>query len=90
MIRPILLAAAMALALPAAAPAAPNAQLVASVQSRLNFLGFQDVDAALLSTRQIAALHMQLQGRALSYGYRWIDSRQKVKAILRWDPPQQR
>jgi hypothetical protein len=86
MIRPLLICAALAVA-PLPAVAAPNAQLVASVQNRLDFLGFRDVDASTLTTRQIAALHMQLQGRALSFGPRWIESRQKVKAILRWDAP---
>jgi hypothetical protein len=85
MIRPLVAAVALALAAPAVA--APNAQLVASVQHRLDHLGFADVDAATLSTRQIAALHMELQGRALGYGAPWIETRQKVKAILRWDPP---
>ncbi|PWJ21973.1 hypothetical protein [Jannaschia seohaensis] len=85
MIRPLLLAISLTAPLPVMA--APNAQLVASVQVRLDQLGFSDVDAALLSTRQIAALHTQLQGDALAFGPDWIRTRQKVKAILRLDPP---
>jgi hypothetical protein len=85
-IRPLVLAAALAFGAPAAI-AAPNAQLVASVQQRLDVSGFADVDAGTLSTRQVAALHMQLQGRAPRHGRPWIETRQKVKAILRWDPP---
>ena len=81
----LVLALAAALAATTPAVAAPNAQLVASVQHRLDALGFRDVDARTLTTRQIAALHLQLQGRALSYGPRWIDTRAAVRAILRWD-----
>ncbi|GIT90977.1 hypothetical protein JANAI62_14320 [Jannaschia pagri] len=67
--------------------AAPNAQLVASVQNRLDRLGFSAVEADRLSTRQIAALHLQLQGRALDFGPQRLTTRQRVKTILRWDPP---
>lgn len=82
------LAAAMVVSLAAApAIAAPNAQLVASVQQRLNKMGFSAVDAGLLSTRQIAALHMQLQGGAPSFGPEWVTTRQKVTVILGWDTP---
>jgi len=87
MIRPLLLAVTLAAPLPV--QAAPNAQLVASVQSRLDRLGFTEVDASALSTRQIAALHLQLQGQALSFGPNWIRTRQDVKAILRLDPPRE-
>ncbi|SFJ09205.1 hypothetical protein [Jannaschia pohangensis] len=70
----------------APAAAAPNAQLVASVQHRLNVFGFDHVDAATLTTRQIAALHMQLQGRAGSlYGANYIRTRQRIQVILGWD-----
>lgn len=65
--------------------AAPNAQLVSSVQMRLNTLGFGAVDASSLSTRQIAALHMQLQGRNMAFGIPQMDTRQKVRVILDWD-----
>lgn len=75
----------------AAAPAAaaPNAQLVQSVQNRLDYLGFRHVDADQLSTRQIAALHMELRGRRLSFpaGARYLDTRARVNVILGWDDP---
>ncbi|MFO6464540.1 hypothetical protein ACK8OR_09110 [Jannaschia sp. KMU-145] len=65
--------------------AAPNAQLVQSVQTRLNTLGFGAVDAGSLTTRQIAALHMQLQGGTMEFGIPQMDARQKVRVILGWD-----
>lgn len=66
--------------------AAPNAQLVASVQQRLDYLGFADVDAGTLSTSQIAALHLQLDGRAMDFGgFTRMRTRQRVKAILGFD-----
>lgn len=71
----------------APAIAAPNAQLVASVQQRLDRIGFDSVEADRLTTRQIAALHMQLQGRAVAFGPQWIKTRQKVSVILGWDEP---
>ncbi|WP_179378923.1 hypothetical protein [Jannaschia marina] len=83
---PLLLALAIALTVAVPAVAEPNAQLVASVQQRLNLLGFRDVDASTLSTRQIAALHMQLQGRALDFGgFNRLNTRSRVQVILGWD-----
>tara|TARA_R110002012_G_scaffold34960_1_gene100391 strand:- start:655 stop:927 length:273 start_codon:yes stop_codon:yes gene_type:complete len=80
----LILVAALAVATPVMA--APNAQLVASVQQRLDILGFRDVDAGTLTTRQIAALHMQLQGRAMDFGgFRRMNTRSRVKVILSWD-----
>lgn len=82
--RALLLIAALAMATPAVA--APNAQLVASVQQRLDILGFRDVDAGDLTTIQIAALHLELQGRAMSFGgFNRMNTRQRVKVILGWD-----
>ncbi len=79
--RALLLIAALAVATPALA--APNAQLVASVQQRLNLLGFRGVDAGELTTSQIAALHLELQGRAMSIGgFNRMNTRQRVKVIL--------
>lgn len=82
MLRPaaLLLAAALAAAAPASANEHP--QLAASVQQRLDILGFRNVDARTLSLGQLAALHLQLQGRAMSFMNRF-DAQQKVKAILR-------
>ncbi|KIT15358.1 hypothetical protein [Jannaschia aquimarina] len=86
MIRTILVVLATALVSPAWAE--PNSQLVASVQQRLDRLGFDGVDARQLSTRQIAALHMRLQGPTFGgFGFndRWMKKRREVKAILRWE-----
>lgn len=80
----LILAAALAIAVPV--NAAPNAQLVSSVQQRLDLLGFRDVDASTLTTRQIAALHMQLQGRTLDFGgFNRMNARSRVQVILGWD-----
>jgi hypothetical protein len=83
----LVLALVLAASGPGEAVADPNPQLVASVQRKLNSLGFQDVDATRLSTRQVAALHMQLQGGTTSFGRNYLQTRQRVKSILRWDPP---
>jgi hypothetical protein len=82
--RALALACLLALA-PLGAAADPHPQLVASVQHRLDMLGFRQVDADRLSTRQVAALHMQLRGAR--FGPDYIRARQRVRAILRWDPP---
>ena len=81
--RALLLALALSLATPAVA--APNAQLVASVQARLDRLGFAHVDAGTLTTRQIAALHLQLHDRQGYGGFYSMDTRSKIKVILGWD-----
>lgn len=79
----IILAAMLTISAPAAA--APNAQLVASVQQRLDLLGFSDVDAGTLTTAQIAALHLELQGRSMDFGgVERMKIRMRVKAILNW------
>lgn len=102
MTRPLALALLAALAAPIAAvpsparaqaPAAaearaPHPQLVRSVQHRLNRIGFRDVDARTLSTRQIAALHMRLQGPifgGVGLDNRWINLRSEVRRILLWE-----
>ncbi|SDY79232.1 hypothetical protein SAMN05444004_103150 [Jannaschia faecimaris] len=82
--RALLLIVALGLATPIMA--APNAQLVASVQQRLDLLGFAGVDASTLTTRQIAALHMHLQGSALSVGgFNRMNTLAQIKVILGWD-----
>lgn len=86
MIRAILIITALGLAAPVYAD--PNPQLVASVQSRLNWLGFRNVDARTLSTRQVAALHLKLQGSNTG-GFGFSNNRQRlrseVRTILRWE-----
>lgn len=86
--RRLLRAAALAvvcLCAPLTASAEPSPQFVASVQHRLDMAGFAQVDATSLTTRQLAALHMQIGSRYAVTGPRWIEGRERVKAILRWD-----
>ncbi|MGB3408925.1 MAG: hypothetical protein WBA67_15695 [Jannaschia sp.] len=74
----------------AAAPvaAAPNAQLVASVQHDLDAFGYSQVDAGTLSTRQIAALYLHLGTRRPSItGLSRLRTRQRIDVILGWDAP---
>ena len=64
--------------------AAPNQQLVTSVEHRLAVIGFGDVDGSKLSTSQISALHTRLQGN-YTFGLDRIRTQQAVKVILNWD-----
>ena len=66
------------------ATAAPNSQLVRSVEHRLAVIGFRDVDVSTLSTSQVAALHLKLQGPYAST-FRRVRTQQEVKVILNWD-----
>ncbi|MBM2575243.1 hypothetical protein JQC91_02900 [Jannaschia sp. Os4] len=87
--RALLIAAALAAAAaPAAAQTAKPAQtsqLAAGVQRTLDVLGFREVDARSLITRQLAAIHLNVAPRAPGFGSRWINLRQEVKVILGWD-----
>lgn len=86
MLKPIILAISLA-AMPVAASADPNPQLVASIQSGLNRLGFQDVDASRLSTRQVVALKFALDGRSfggVGLTNAYFAKRSRVQTILRW------
>lgn len=84
MLHPLLIAGILAFASPASAE--PNAQLVRSVEHRLSILGFGHVDASTLSTRQIAALHLELQRGALGFGgFDRINARSRVRIILGWE-----
>ncbi|MEM9581557.1 MAG: hypothetical protein AAGA08_00425 [Pseudomonadota bacterium] len=82
MIRAGLIASLLALTAPALA--APNAQLVRSVEHRLAIIGMRDVDVSTLSTAQVGALHMKLQGRYADFHQR-VRTRQEVKVILGWE-----
>lgn len=86
-IRVAALAAALATAACVATDPGPgrHPQLAATVQQRLDVLGFRSVDARTLSLGQLAALHLQLQGRAMDFGAGRFAARQKVLAILAWD-----
>lgn len=79
--RALLIAALLAATSPAIA--APNAQLVRSVEHRLAVIGMRDVDVSTLNTSQVAALHMKLQGRYADF-HRRIRTQQEVKVILGW------
>ena len=83
MLKPIMFAAALTFT---AAPAfsAPNAQLVRSVEHRLAVIGFDKVDGSTLSTAQIGALHLRLQGN-YTFGLNRIRAQQDVKVILGWE-----
>ena len=72
-------------AAPASAQVARVAQSVEMVQGQLDQIGFNDVDALSLSSRQIAALRIKLQGDLPMAGGRWLDLRQDVQSILQWD-----
>jgi hypothetical protein len=85
MLKSILAAAGLSLAVLATPVlAAPNQQLVTSVQQRLNVIGFSKVDASTLSTSQIGALHLRLQGN-YTFGLNRIRTQQDVKVILNWE-----
>lgn len=84
MLRALALLAALAAPV-APAHAAPDRHLVANAQHTLNVLGFDEVDAGSLTTRQVAAIHLNIAPRAPGWGRRWIELRQEVKVILGWD-----
>ena len=78
----LLVAAALAAGC-APAPAGTAPQVVGEVQRMLRETGFGEVDANTLSTSQVAAIYLQLQGRALEpAGLRGVEARQRVRAIL--------
>ena len=69
----------------ASAQAGPNPQLLASIDGRLARYGLE-VDVFTLSTRQAAALHL-----ALADGHDgWLETRRRLKTILRWDSEDER
>ncbi|GFE65027.1 hypothetical protein [Litoreibacter roseus] len=73
----------------AAVTAAPNSQLVNSVQNRLNLYGFSDVDARELTNHQIAALHLKFSEAPGLFGGKSIRFKQEIKVILEWDGSEQ-
>lgn len=72
---------------PTTETARPNAQLVRSVQYKLDVLQFGHVDARRLTNRQIAALHLELTDQPVVFGRGFIRTRQKIEVILGWDAP---
>ncbi len=68
------------------AVAQQRSQLESLVERRLDILGFGRVDVTSLTSRQLSALHMHLQGRALDLGgFNRMNARSRVEIILGWD-----
>lgn len=83
MIRAVLIAALLASATPAAA--APNEQLLRSIEHRLAFWNVGPVDYDALTTSQAAALHLKLTNAPPRFSGRAHMFRQELLTILRWD-----
>ncbi|WP_154666809.1 hypothetical protein [Litoreibacter arenae] len=65
--------------------AAPNEQLLRSIESRLVFWNVGPVDYKALTTSQAAALHMKLTNAPSRFSGRAAMFRQELLTILRWD-----
>ena len=83
MIRAGLIAALLVLASPV--NAAPNGQLLRSIEHRLAFWNVGEVDYKALTTSQAAALHIKLTNAPSRFSGRSHMFRQELLAILRWD-----
>jgi hypothetical protein len=83
MIRAALLAALIATAAPAVA--APNEQLLRSIENKLTFWNVGPVDYKALTTSQAAALHLKLTNAPSRFSGRAHIFRQELMTILRWD-----
>ncbi|SFR33260.1 hypothetical protein [Litoreibacter janthinus] len=83
MIRAGVIAALLVLAAPVTA--APNEQLLRSIENRLVFWNVGPVDYKALSTSQAAALHMKLSNAPSRFSGRSHMFRQELLTILRWD-----
>ncbi|MEP5760827.1 MAG: hypothetical protein ABJ327_16255 [Litoreibacter sp.] len=64
--------------------AAPNAQLVRSVQNDLNLYGFSNVDAKELTGKQISALYLRFSNSVGLFGAGATRRKQEIKVILGW------
>lgn len=84
MIRAVVLSGVLAL-LPVMSVAAPNAQLLRSIESRLQFWNVGPVDYDALTTSQAAALHLKLTNAPPRFSGRAHLFRQELKTILGWD-----
>ncbi len=84
MIRAALLTAALTFA-PVAATAAPNEQLLRSIEHRLQFWNVGPVDYSTLTTSQAAALHLRLTNAPPRFSGRASFFRQELILILNWD-----
>ena len=74
------------LLLAAPVQAAPNEQLLQSIEHRLKSWNVGPVDYDRLTTRQAAALHLKLTNAPPRFGQRAFLFRQELKTILKWDP----
>ena len=83
-IRAVLIAALLA-ATPLAVAAAPNEQLLRSIEHRLAFWNVGPVDYLALTTSQAAALHLKLTNAPPRFSQRAFLFRQELKTILQWD-----
>ena len=83
MIRACAIVALMALTAPVSA--APNEQLLRSIEHRLAFWNVGPVDYKALTTSQAAALHMKLSNAPSRFSGRSHMFRQELLTILRWD-----
>ncbi|RLJ41109.1 hypothetical protein BCF46_2897 [Litoreibacter meonggei] len=83
MIRAGLIATLLALASPVSA--APNEQLLRSIEHRLAFWNVGPVDYNALTTSQAAALHMKLTNAPSRFSGRSHMFRQELLTILSWD-----
>lgn len=83
-VRAIFVAAIMATA-PMAVAAAPNEQLLRSIEHRLTFWNVGPVDYQTLTTAQASALHLKLTNAPSRFSQRAFLFRQELKTILQWD-----
>lgn len=84
MIRALCISALLAL-VPATAGAAPNAQLLRSIEHRLNIWNVGPVDYDSLTTSQASALHLKLTNAPSRFSGRASFFRQELITILNWD-----
>ncbi|WP_298258812.1 hypothetical protein [uncultured Litoreibacter sp.] len=83
MIRAALVSALVVLSAPAFA--APNEQLLRSIEHRLAFWNVGEVDYSALTTSQAAALHLKLSNAPSRFSGRSSFFRQELLTILQWD-----
>lgn len=79
------LVAALLIAVPMTASAAPNEQLLRSIEHRLKFWNVGEVDYSNLTTSQASALHLKLTNAPSRFSGRAHIFRQELLTILRWD-----
>lgn len=83
MIRAALIAALVTLSAPASA--APNEQLLRSIENRLSIWNLGPVDYSKLTSSQAAALHIKLSNGPSPNSGGASFFRQELRTILNWD-----